>query len=47
MFDVAAAINVCLSAGYYEHALYLARKFGYHEWFVLFLDFYSLTKFHI
>ncbi|EJU05949.1 hypothetical protein DACRYDRAFT_92166 [Dacryopinax primogenitus] len=30
-FDLDTAIRVCRQAGYYEHAAYLARKWGRHE----------------
>ncbi|CAG8787311.1 21745_t:CDS:10, partial [Dentiscutata erythropus] len=30
-FDIETAIKVCRQAGYYEHAVYLANKFGEHE----------------
>lgn len=30
-FDLETAIQVCRQAGFYEHATYLARKFGRHE----------------
>ena len=30
-FDLETAIKVCRQAGYYEHAVFLARKFGRHE----------------
>ncbi|WWC88408.1 uncharacterized protein L201_003319 [Kwoniella dendrophila CBS 6074] len=30
-FDLDTAIRVCRQAGFYEHATYLARKFGKHE----------------
>lgn len=31
-FDVHTAISVCRSAGYHQHALYLAKKYSQHEW---------------
>ncbi|ORZ19627.1 hypothetical protein BCR42DRAFT_459850 [Absidia repens] len=34
-FDLETAINVCRQAGYYEHAVYLAKKFHEHD---LYLD---------
>ncbi|CAO3609654.1 unnamed protein product [Cunninghamella blakesleeana] len=34
-FDLETAITVCRQAGYYEHAVYLAKKFGEHD---LYLD---------
>ncbi|KAI8066851.1 hypothetical protein BC940DRAFT_326494 [Gongronella butleri] len=34
-FDLETAINVCRQAGYYEHAVYLAKKFDEHD---LYLD---------
>ncbi|KAI8621771.1 hypothetical protein BC830DRAFT_1092875 [Chytriomyces sp. MP71] len=33
-FDVENAIRVCRAAGFYEHALYLAERFGVHEWYL-------------
>ncbi|CAG8703669.1 27714_t:CDS:10 [Gigaspora margarita] len=30
-FDIETAIKVCRQAGYYEHAVYLAKKFGEHD----------------
>ncbi|KAL7410424.1 hypothetical protein BDY24DRAFT_436415 [Mrakia frigida] len=30
-FDLETAIKVCRQAGYYEHAVFLAKKFGRHE----------------
>lgn len=33
-FDVHTAINVCRSAGFFEHAVYLAKKFNEHEAYI-------------
>eukprot|EP00027_Filamoeba_sp_ATCC50430_P018912 CAMPEP_0168579026 /NCGR_PEP_ID=MMETSP0413-20121227/21645_1 /TAXON_ID=136452 /ORGANISM="Filamoeba nolandi, Strain NC-AS-23-1" /LENGTH=897 /DNA_ID=CAMNT_0008612909 /DNA_START=77 /DNA_END=2766 /DNA_ORIENTATION=- len=33
-FDIETAIKACRQAGYYEHALYLAKKFTHHEWYL-------------
>jgi len=33
-FDVETAIKVCRQASYHEHALYLAKKFQQHEWYL-------------
>lgn len=33
-FDVETAIRVCRQAGYNKHALYLARKYQEHDWFL-------------
>ncbi|TPX63051.1 hypothetical protein SpCBS45565_g06884 [Spizellomyces sp. 'palustris'] len=33
-FDVETAIRVCRQGGYHEHALWLAKKFGEHEWYM-------------
>ncbi|KAK1305633.1 hypothetical protein QJS10_CPA10g01849 [Acorus calamus] len=33
-FDVETAIKVCRAAGYHEHAMYVAKKFGRHEWYL-------------
>lgn len=33
-FDLETAITVCRQAGYYEHALFLAKKFAQHDWCV-------------
>ncbi|KAI3658936.1 hypothetical protein MP638_006312 [Amoeboaphelidium occidentale] len=33
-FDVEAAIQVCRSAGFYEHALYLSQKYGQYEKYI-------------
>ncbi|KAJ3414393.1 Vacuolar protein sorting-associated protein 11 [Chytridiales sp. JEL 0842] len=33
-FDVETAIRVCRQAGYYEHALWLAKKFQEHDWYM-------------
>lgn len=33
-FDVETAIRVCRSAGYHEHAMYVAKKAGRHEWYL-------------
>lgn len=30
-FDLDTAIRVCRQAGFYEHATYLAKKYGKHE----------------
>lgn len=30
-FDVDTGIRVCRQAGYFEHAVYLAKKYGRHE----------------
>jgi hypothetical protein len=30
-FDLDTAIRVCRQAGFYEHATYLAKKYGRHE----------------
>ncbi len=30
-FDLETAIRVCRQAGFYEHAVYLAKKYGRHE----------------
>ncbi|KAJ3075472.1 Vacuolar protein sorting-associated protein 11 [Podochytrium sp. JEL0797] len=34
VFDVDTAIRVCRGAGFYTHAVYLAERFGVHEWFL-------------
>jgi vacuolar protein sorting-associated protein 11 len=31
-FDIDTAIRACRQAGYYEHALFLAKKHGAHDW---------------
>lgn len=33
-FDVETAIRVCRAAGYHEHAMYVAKKSGKHEWYL-------------
>ncbi|KAI3881210.1 hypothetical protein MKX03_015915 [Papaver bracteatum] len=33
-FDVETAIRVCRAAGYHEHAMYVAKKAGKHEWYL-------------
>jgi hypothetical protein len=33
-FDLETAIRVCRQAGFFEHASYLARKYGRHEEFL-------------
>ncbi|EGD77096.1 hypothetical protein PTSG_07434 [Salpingoeca rosetta] len=33
-FDLETAITVCRQAGYYKHALFLAKRFGEHEWYL-------------
>ncbi|CAH9109800.1 unnamed protein product [Cuscuta europaea] len=33
-FDVETAIRVCRAANYYEHAMYVAKKTGRHEWYL-------------
>ncbi|KAL6049387.1 Vacuolar protein sorting-associated protein 11 [Balamuthia mandrillaris] len=33
-FEVETAIKVCRQAGYYEHALYLARRHNEHDWYI-------------
>ena len=33
-FDIETAICVCRSAGYYEHALFLAEKHAQHNWYL-------------
>lgn len=33
-FDVETAIKVCRAAGYHEHAMYVAKKAGEHEWYL-------------
>ena len=33
-FDVETAIKVCRQAGYNKHALYLAKKYEEHDWFL-------------
>eukprot|EP00252_Welwitschia_mirabilis_P014871 TRINITY_DN32924_c0_g1_i1.p1 TRINITY_DN32924_c0_g1~~TRINITY_DN32924_c0_g1_i1.p1 ORF type:complete len:645 (-),score=135.04 TRINITY_DN32924_c0_g1_i1:251-1915(-) len=33
-FDVETAIKVCRAAGYHEHAMYVAKKAGRHEWYL-------------
>ncbi|KAL5134350.1 Vacuolar protein-sorting-associated protein 11 [Glycine soja] len=33
-FDVETAIRVCRAANYHEHAMYVARKAGRHEWYL-------------
>ena len=33
-FDVETAIKVCRSAGYYQHALYLAEQHNQHDWYL-------------
>lgn len=33
-FDVETAIRVCRSAGYHEHAMYVAKKAERHEWYL-------------
>ena len=33
-FDVETAIRVCRQASYHQHALYLAKKFEQHEWYL-------------
>ncbi|KAH9288078.1 hypothetical protein KI387_032195 [Taxus chinensis] len=33
-FDVETAVKVCRAAGYHEHAMYVAKKAGKHEWYL-------------
>ncbi|PIA61540.1 hypothetical protein AQUCO_00300813v1 [Aquilegia coerulea] len=33
-FDVETAIRVCRAAGYHEHAMFVAKKAGKHEWYL-------------
>lgn len=33
-FDVETAIRVCRTANYHEHAMYVAKKSGRHEWYL-------------
>ncbi|KAK4274953.1 hypothetical protein QN277_018106 [Acacia crassicarpa] len=33
-FDVETAIRVCRAANYHEHAMYVAKKTGRHEWYL-------------
>lgn len=33
-FDVETAVKVCRAAGYYQHALYVAKKAGEHDWYL-------------
>lgn len=33
-FDVETAIRVCRAANYHEHAMYVAKKAGMHEWYL-------------
>ncbi|XP_011100628.1 vacuolar protein-sorting-associated protein 11 homolog [Sesamum indicum] len=33
-FDVETAIRVCRAANYHEHAMYVAKKSGRHEWYL-------------
>ncbi|CAE5973991.1 unnamed protein product [Arabidopsis arenosa] len=33
-FDVETAIRVCRAANYHEHAMYVAKKAGKHEWYL-------------
>lgn len=33
-FDVETAIRVCRSANYHEHAMYVAKRAGKHEWYL-------------
>ncbi|KAK6919237.1 Clathrin, heavy chain/VPS, 7-fold repeat [Dillenia turbinata] len=33
-FDVETAIRVCHAASYHEHAMYVAKKAGRHEWYL-------------
>jgi hypothetical protein len=33
-FDVETAIRVCRQAGYFEHALWLAKKYSQHDWYM-------------
>ncbi|KAL6570476.1 Vacuolar protein sorting-associated protein 11 [Orobanche gracilis] len=33
-FDVETAIRVCRAANYHEHAMYVAKKSGLHEWYL-------------
>jgi len=33
-FDIETAIRVCRSAGYYEHAMFLAEKHDKHDWYL-------------
>ncbi|KAI4353120.1 hypothetical protein L6164_002092 [Bauhinia variegata] len=33
-FDVETAIRVCRAASYHEHAMYVAKKAGRHEWYL-------------
>lgn len=33
-FDVETAVKVCRAAGYYQHAMYVAKKAGEHEWYL-------------
>lgn len=33
-FDVETAVKVCRAAGYHQHAMYVAKKAGEHEWYL-------------
>ena len=33
-FEVETAIKACRQAGYYEHALYLAKRHNEHDWYL-------------
>lgn len=33
-FEIETAIKACRQAGYYEHALYLAKKHNQHDWYL-------------
>eukprot|EP00049_Salpingoeca_infusionum_P018926 m.359345 g.359345 ORF g.359345 m.359345 type:complete len:979 (+) comp18539_c0_seq1:118-3054(+) len=33
-FDLETALKVCRQAGYYEHALFLARRYCMHDWYL-------------
>ncbi|CAM8900751.1 unnamed protein product [Rhodiola kirilowii] len=33
-FDIETAIRVCRAANYHEHAMYVAKKAGRHEWYL-------------
>ena len=33
-FDVETAVKFCRAAGYHEHAMYVSKKAGQHEWYL-------------
>ncbi|MCO5583009.1 hypothetical protein L7F22_036915 [Adiantum nelumboides] len=33
-FDVETAVKVCRAAGYHQHAMYVAKRAGEHEWYL-------------